>query len=132
LRKTQGFLNYSNGIYFLREDFFEEVLRAAAPGLDEVRFAAEDLDRLALEDAGALAVDEDLAVRRFELLEADFDLDALEALVAVRFARGSAILSLRPGSTRIPEGMLFQLRNWASDTPKRSAMVTRVSPRRAV
>ena len=45
---------------------------------------------------------------------------------------GSATCRRRPGATRIPEGMLFQRRNWLRETPKRSAMVTRVSPRRTM
>ena len=44
---------------------------------------------------------------------------------------GSATRRRRPGSTRVPEGIEFQRRSWLSETPKRSAMVTRVSPRRA-
>ena len=50
----------------------------------------------------------------------------------VRTGAGSATRRRRPGSTRMPEGMLFQRRSWLNETPKRSAMVTRVSPRRTV
>jgi hypothetical protein len=46
-------------------------------------------------------------------------------------AAGSATRIRRPGWTRIPEEMPFQRRNWLSEIPKRSAMVTKVSPRRA-
>ena len=50
----------------------------------------------------------------------------------LRAGTGSATCKRRPGSTRTPEGMPFQRRNWLRETPKRSAMVTRVSPRRTV
>jgi hypothetical protein len=50
----------------------------------------------------------------------------------VRTGAGSATRRRRPASTRVPEGMLFQRRSWLKETPKRSAMVTRVSPRRTV
>jgi hypothetical protein len=54
-----------------------------------------------------------------------------EAAVWVTGA-GSATCSLRPASTRMPEGIPFQRRNSLSETPNRSAIVTRVSPRRVV
>ena len=45
---------------------------------------------------------------------------------------GSATRTWVPAATRVPEGIPFQRRNSLSETPKRSAMVIRVSPRRAV
>jgi len=65
--------------------------------------------------------------------------DLLELATPLRrFARGvgdpmdgSAICRRLPGATLMPV-ILFQRRNWVSETPKRSAIVTRVSPRRAV
>ena len=45
---------------------------------------------------------------------------------------GSATRRRRPAATRTPEGIPFQLRNWLNETPKRSAIVTSVSPRRTV
>ena len=45
---------------------------------------------------------------------------------------GSATWSRRPGTTRMPEGIAFQRRNWLKETPKRSAIVTSVSPRRTM
>jgi hypothetical protein len=50
----------------------------------------------------------------------------------VRTGADSATRKRRPGSTLVPEGMLFQRRSWLNETPNRSAMVTRVSPRRTV
>jgi hypothetical protein len=44
---------------------------------------------------------------------------------------GSATCSRRPASTCVPEAMPFHRRNSLSETPKRSAIVTKVSPRRA-
>ena len=58
--------------------------------------------------------------------------EAWERLARVRTARaGSDTCSLRPGATLVPVN-LFQRRNWLSETPKRSAMETSVSPLRVV
>ena len=56
---------------------------------------------------------------------------AATAARSVRTVTGSATRSRRPGSTLMPV-MSFQRRNSLSETPKRSAMVTSVSPRRTV
>ena len=112
--------------YFDAEDFFfvvEVVLFFVVPA---ELFEEEDFVRFDVEGAGAFL----LAV----LLEAeDFVRLVLEEReVEVRCTTGSATLRRRPVSTRMPEEMLFQRRNCARETPKRSAMVTRVSPRRTV
>jgi hypothetical protein len=84
--------------YFFAEDFFEVV--------EAELFEDEDFARPAVEVAGAF-----LLVLLFDA--EDLVRLALEErrVVAVRCTTGSATLRRRPGSTRMPDAMLFQRRN---------------------
>jgi hypothetical protein len=103
-------------------DFVFDVVADFAAGFEA------DLRALLVLVLGAFA-----AVDEFVLAPVEDAAEVLRRcpLDAVRNTTGSATRRRRPGSTLMPV-TLFQRRNWLRETPKRSAMVTSVSPLRTV
>jgi hypothetical protein len=120
-RKYKGGSSGSRDFYFCEEDF--GFVSDFAGLLFAVEECAVPLPALA-DLAGAVVCD--LAPTE----EAD-ELLWRRPLEVCCTMTGSATCSRLPGSTLMPD-ILFQRRNWLRETPNRSAMVTSVSPLRAV
>jgi hypothetical protein len=119
-RNFRGVAYFRDGTFFFVLDFADEVV-AGLRAL--VLSATEDF-----EDVVECAVDCVFAPVVFVPVVDDLRRWLDETRCAIT---GSATWRRLPGSTLTPE-ILFQWRNWLSETPNRSAIVTSVSPLRTV
>ena len=120
--RSRGLFYFFAEDFCLAFDFVGDVVADFAAGFEA------DLCALLVLVLGAFA-----AVDEFVLAVVEDAAEVLRRcpLDAVRNTTGSATRRRRPGSTLMPV-TLFQRRNWLRETPKRSAMVTSVSPLRTV